>query len=103
MRKQSKDDKPVNISISFNIAPNEILKPQQREKCSPSNIRGRKIRNQETLKSHRDTPLNTYFMPFSAAVTHRQEDLTDRDTFSRDEPEPCRKRKIKRQSMDGIF
>lgn len=81
-----KDDKPVNISISFNISPNEILKPQQREKCSPGDIRGRKIRNNETLKSHRDTPLNTFFVPFSAAVTHRPDELTDRETFSRDDP-----------------
>lgn len=39
-----KDDKPVNISISFNIAPNEIIK-SHRDKCSPGDIRGRKIRN----------------------------------------------------------
>jgi hypothetical protein len=47
--------------------------------------------------------LNTFFVPFSAAVTHRPEDLTERETFSRDDHEPRKKRKIKRQSMDGIF
>jgi hypothetical protein len=78
-----KDDKPVNISISFNISPNEIVKPHK-EKFSTNDIRGRKIRNLETIKSHRDTPLNNYFVPLSQ-VTHRPDNLTERETFSRDE------------------
>ncbi len=50
-RKKDDKDKPVNISISFNIAPNEIIKSGI--KCDA--IQGRKIRNVETLKSHRDS------------------------------------------------
>lgn len=66
-----KEEQPVNISISFNIAPNEVIK-QHTEKYSPGSIRGRKIRNLETIKSNRGTPMHNYFGT-SALATHRAE------------------------------
>jgi hypothetical protein len=56
MSRKAKDDKPVNISISFNIANKDVVN-SQKEKSSPAQCRGRKISNIETIKTHRDTPL----------------------------------------------